>query len=168
LNVMMELGLKNIATELVICMKSLITAFPNGEGVILKCADNQCQMIGSGGRRNWWSRGSIIGVQYMSPLGALSLITVARVHSKSQPCSSNQCDTACLESKLSLVVQTMFISNHEIEHSFSNEAQRLVYRRLRRRTKRRLRDMRSVADSHLVHSSTLIPLISLILSQLSK
>jgi hypothetical protein len=50
----------------------------------------------------------------------------------------------------------MFISSHEIEHSFSNEAQRLVYRRLRRRTKRRLRDTRSVADSHLVHSSALI------------
>jgi hypothetical protein len=50
----------------------------------------------------------------------------------------------------------MFISSHENEYSFSNEAQRLVYRRLRRRTKRRLRDTRSVADSHLVHSSTLI------------
>jgi hypothetical protein len=50
----------------------------------------------------------------------------------------------------------MFISSHENEHSFSNEAQRLVYRRLRRRTKRRLRDTRSVADSHLVHLSTLI------------
>jgi hypothetical protein len=57
----------------------------------------------------------------------------------------------------SLVVQMMFISSHEIEHSFSNKAQRLVYRRLRRRTKRRLRDTRSVADSNLVHSSTLIP-----------
>jgi hypothetical protein len=51
----------------------------------------------------------------------------------------------------------MFISSHENEHSFSNKAQRLVYRRLRRSTKRRLRDTRSVADSYLVHSSTLIP-----------
>jgi hypothetical protein len=50
----------------------------------------------------------------------------------------------------------MFISSHEIEHSFSNEAQRLVYRRLRCCTKRRLCHTRSVADSHLVHSSTLI------------
>jgi hypothetical protein len=83
-------------------------------------------------------------------------MTVARVHSKSQPCSSNQCDTARLESKLIRRFKMMFISSHEIEHSFSNEAQRLVYRRLRRRTKRRLRDTRSVADSHLVHSSTLI------------
>ena len=31
---------------------------------------------------------------------SLSLITVARVHSTLQPCSSNQCDTARLESKL--------------------------------------------------------------------
>ena len=46
----------------------------------------------------------------------------------------------------------MFISFHEIEHSFSNKAQRLVYRRLRRRTKRRLRNTRSVADYSLVHS----------------
>ena len=69
----------------------------------------------------------------------------------------------------SLVVQIMFISSHEIEHSFSNEAQRLVYQRLRRRTKRRLRDTRSVADSHLVHSSALISSSLLpLLSQLSK
>jgi hypothetical protein len=51
----------------------------------------------------------------------------------------------------------MFISSHENEHSFSNVAQRLVYRRLRHHTKRRLRDTRSEADSSLVHSSTLIP-----------
>ncbi len=31
---------------------------------------------------------------------SLSLVTVARVHRTSQPCSSNQCDTARLESKL--------------------------------------------------------------------
>jgi hypothetical protein len=47
----------------------------------------------------------------------------------------------------------MFILSHEIEHSFSNKAQRLVYRQLRRRTKRRLRDTRSVAYTSLVHSS---------------
>ena len=52
-------------------------------------------------------------------------------------------------------IQNMFISSHENEHSFLNEAQRLVYRRPHRRTKRRLRDTRSVADSSLVHSSTL-------------
>jgi hypothetical protein len=51
----------------------------------------------------------------------------------------------------------MFISSHEIEHSFSNEAQRLVYRQLRRRTKRRLRNTRSVADYTLVHSSVSQP-----------
>jgi hypothetical protein len=51
----------------------------------------------------------------------------------------------------------MFISSHEIERSFSNEAQRLLHRQLHRRTKRRLRDTRSVADSYLVHSSALIP-----------
>jgi hypothetical protein len=51
----------------------------------------------------------------------------------------------------------MFISSHENEHSFSNEAQRLVYQRLCRRTKWRLRNTRSAADSSLVHSSTLIP-----------
>ncbi len=77
------------------------------------------------------------------------------MHSKSQPCSSNQCDTARLESKLTRHFKMMFISS-QIEHSFSNKAQRLVYRRQRCRTKRRLRDTRSVADSHLVHSSTLI------------
>jgi hypothetical protein len=88
---------------------------------------------------------------------------------KSQPCSSNQCDTARLESKLTRRLKMMFISSHEIEHSFSNEAQRLVYRRLRRRTKRRLRDTRSVADLHLVHSSTLTSLhFSPLFSQLSK
>ena len=100
---------------------------------------------------------------------SLSLITVARVHSKSQPYSSNQCDTARLESKLTRRLKMMFVSSHETEHSFSNEAQRLVYRRLRRRTKRRLRDTRSVADSHLVHSSALISSSLLpLLSQLSK
>ncbi len=57
----------------------------------------------------------------------------------------------------SLVVQIVFISSHEIEHSFSNKAQRLVYRRLRCRTKRQLRITRSVADSSLVHSSIHIP-----------
>jgi hypothetical protein len=51
----------------------------------------------------------------------------------------------------------MFISSHEIEHLFSNEAQRLVYQRLRCRTKRRLCDMRSVPHSFFEHSSTQIP-----------
>ncbi len=98
---------------------------------------------------------------------SLSLVTVARVHSTPQPCSSNQCDTARLESKLtrcsndvhlisSHLISSHLISSHEDEHSFSNEAQRLVYRQLRCRTKRRLRDTKSVADSYLVHSSTLI------------
>jgi hypothetical protein len=52
----------------------------------------------------------------------------------------------------------MVISSQENEYLFSNEAQRLVYRQLRRRTKRQLRNTTSVADSSLVHSSTLIPL----------
>jgi hypothetical protein len=52
----------------------------------------------------------------------------------------------------------MLISSHENELLFSNEAQCLVDRQLRRRTKQRNRDTRSIADSSLVHSSTLIPL----------
>jgi hypothetical protein len=52
----------------------------------------------------------------------------------------------------------MFISSHEIEHSFSNEAQRLVYQVFLRRTKRRLRNTRSVPDSFLVHSLVSQPL----------
>ena len=56
----------------------------------------------------------------------------------------------------SLVVRIlMFLSSHDIVNSFSNEAQRLVYQRLRRRTKQRLRGTRSVADYSLVHSSSL-------------
>ena len=57
----------------------------------------------------------------------------------------------------SLLVQIIFISSHEIEHSFSNKAEPLIYQRLRCRTKRRLCNTRCVADSSLVHSSTLIP-----------
>jgi hypothetical protein len=59
--------------------------------------------------------------------------------------------------KTHLLIQFMFISSHEIEHSFSNEAQRLVYRQLRRCTKRRLRNTSSVADSFLVHFSVSQP-----------
>ncbi len=50
-------------------------------------------------------------------------------------------------------------SSHEIEHPFSNKAQCLVYRQLHRHTKRRLCNTRSVADSSLVHSSTLTSLL---------
>jgi hypothetical protein len=44
-----------------------------------------------------------------------SLITVARMHSTLHPCSSNQFNTAQLESKLTSI-QIMLISSHEIEH----------------------------------------------------
>ena len=96
---------------------------------------------------------------YFSHL-SLSLITVARVHWTLQPCSSNQCDTARLETNSfvdSKTCSNMFISSHEIEHSFSNEAQRLVYRQQRRRTKQRHRNTRIVADSYLVHSPSAQP-----------
>ncbi len=64
----------------------------------------------------------------------------------------------------SLVVQNMFISSHEIEHLFSNEAQRLIYQQLQL-----LRNMRSVADCSLVHPPPAhSPLISSLLSQLTK
>jgi hypothetical protein len=75
---------------------------------------------------------------------SLSLLNAARVHSTLQPCSSNQCDTARLELKL-----TRFQTR--LNASYTD------YRRLRRRTKQRLHNTRSVADSSLVHSSVHIP-----------
>ena len=58
----------------------------------------------------------------------------------------------------SLVLQIMFISSHEIEHSFSNKAQRLVYWQSRRPTKQQLRNTRNVADSsQVVHSPSSQP-----------
>ncbi len=49
----------------------------------------------------WFKRGVRHSVlPYLFLHLSLSLVTVARVHSNSQPCSSNQCDTARLESKL--------------------------------------------------------------------
>jgi hypothetical protein len=84
----------------------------------------------------------------------LLLLPVCTVHYNRAPVTSA---TPHVWNQNSIVVQTMFISSHENERSFSNEAQRLVYRRLRCCTKRRLRDTRSVADSSLVHSSTFIP-----------
>jgi hypothetical protein len=57
----------------------------------------------------------------------------------------------------SLVVQIMFITSHEIEHLFSNKAQSLVYQQLRRRTKGRLGNTRSVADCSKVHSPSSQP-----------
>ena len=80
----------------------------------------------------------------------LLLSPVCTVHYNRAPTTSA---TPHVWNQNSLVVQTMFISSHENEHSLSNEAQRLVYRQLRRRTKRRLRDTRNVADTFLVHSS---------------
>jgi hypothetical protein len=60
-------------------------------------------------------------------------LTVARVHSKTlHPCSSNQCDTARLESKLSSI-QIMHISSHEIVHSFLYDTQRPSYQNPQRR-----------------------------------
>ena len=53
----------------------------------------------------------------------------------------------------------MFISSHhEIEHSFSNDAQRLVYQNPRRDTKRRLRETMSVPHCSKEHSPFLRPL----------
>ncbi len=57
----------------------------------------------------------------------------------------------------SLLVQIMFISSHEIEHSLSNKAEPLLYQRLHCRSKRRLCDTRCVADSSLVHSPSSQP-----------
>jgi hypothetical protein len=78
------------------------------------------------------------------------LSPVCTVHYNSAPVTSA---TPHVWNQNSLVVQIMFISSHEIEHLFPNEAQCIVYQRLRR-TKRQLRDMRSVADDTLVHSSS--------------
>ena len=61
-----------------------------------------------------------------------SLITVARVRSTLHPCSSNQCDTARLESKLTSI-QIMHISSHEIVHSFLYDTQRPSYQNPQRR-----------------------------------
>jgi hypothetical protein len=104
---------------------------------------------------------------------SLSLITISSAHRTLQPCSSNQCDTARLESKLTRRSNHVHLTSHEIEHSFSYdyEAQRFVYRRLRRRTKRRLRDTRSVPGTTFFPGTLLRsqpPLISLTFSQLSK
>jgi hypothetical protein len=95
---------------------------------------------------------------------SLSLIFVARVHSKTiHRCSSNQCDTTRLESKLTSI-QTMFISSHEIEQSISNEAQRLVYQKQRRDTKQRLPETRSVPYCSKGTLPSLRPLTSVALS----
>ncbi len=48
------------------------------------------------------------------------------MHSTLHPCSSNQCNTAQLESKLTSI-QIMHISSHEIVHSFSYNTQRRSY-----------------------------------------
>ncbi len=68
----------------------------------------------------------------------------------------------------SLVVQIMFISSHEIEHSISNKPQRLGCQKQRRRTKRRLRNTRSVPHSFQVHFPALASPPFSLLSQLSK
>ena len=54
------------------------------------------------------------------------------MHSTLHPCSSNQCNTARLESKLTSI-QIMHISSHEIVHSFSYDAQRPSYQNPQRR-----------------------------------
>ncbi len=90
---------------------------------------------------------------------------MCRVHDNRVPVISA---TPHVWNQNSLVIQNMFISSHEIEHSFSNKAQCLVYRQPRRRTKQWLCNTRSVADSSLVHSSAHSPLISLLLSQMPK
>ncbi len=64
------------------------------------------------------------------------------------PCPSSQCDTARLESKLTLI-QIMFISFLEFEHWFSNDAQRLVYEKQRSRTLLTVIDVRSVPECSL-------------------
>ena len=75
-----------------------------------------------------------------------SLITVAGMHST--PCSSNQCNTAQLESKLTLI-HIMLISSHEIGHWFSNNAQRPSYQNPYRRTKLYAWETRSVPQCSL-------------------
>ena len=85
------------------------------------------------------------------------------MHSKTlHPCSSNQCDTARLESKLTSI-QIMFISFLEFVHWFSNDAQRLVYEKQRSRTLLTVIDMRSVPDCSKEHSPSIRPLISVAL-----
>ena len=66
------------------------------------------------------------------------------------------------------VVQIMFISSREIEHSFSNKARHLVYQRPCRCTKQQLCNTRSVPYSFLIHSSAHSPPHFSLLSQLSK
>ena len=60
LNIVMELGMKNILAELFIIMKSVISTRSDGEGIILECANSQSQMMGSGWRGDSCRRGEII------------------------------------------------------------------------------------------------------------
>jgi hypothetical protein len=94
---------------------------------------------------------------------------VCTVHYNRAPASS--ATPHAVWNQNSLVVQIMFISSHEIEHLFSNKAQRLVYQHLRCRTKRQLFNTRGVADywSTLWYTPQFtFPLFSSLLSQLSK
>ena len=84
----------------------------------------------------------------------LLLLPVCTVHYNRAPVTSA---TPHVWNQNSLVVQIMFILSHEIEHLFSNEAQRLVYRRLRCTTRQELRNVRGVADCSLVHSTSSQP-----------
>jgi hypothetical protein len=99
---------------------------------------------------------------------SLSLGTVALMHSTLQLCSSNQCNNARLESKLTFWFKTC--SSHPMRLNTCCFQTRLnvVYRQLRCRTEWLLCDTRSVADLTLVHSPSSQPLISSLLSQLSK
>ena len=72
------------------------------------------------------------------------------MHSTLHPCSSNQFDTAWLESKLTSI-QIMLISSHEIEHWFSNHTQRPLYQNPHRRMTLYLWEMRSVPQCSLDH-----------------
>jgi hypothetical protein len=60
LDIVMELGMKNISAEFFIIMKSVISTRPDGEGIILECANSQSQMMGSGWRGDSCRRGEII------------------------------------------------------------------------------------------------------------
>ena len=95
-----------------------------------------------------------------------SLISVARVHSELHLCSSNQCDTARLESKCTSI-QIMLISSHEIVHSVSNKAHCLLYQKQHYKMMMLVWERRSVPHCSLGYS-LVIPLSFLPLSQLSK
>ena len=83
--------------------KTLITLLREGPALHLFLVSIACRSNETTSEFAMPTSEEVLDIQYrpmyISYL-SLSLIAVARVHSKSQPCSSNQCNTARLESKL--------------------------------------------------------------------